>query len=223
MVILNDQFMFYLLLVPVALPVYVATYSIIGEGDGNLRPVGHACEAPAAPAGQDHRRRRPGGGGAWPPTPSPPADVLIANRVVFGYIVRPVWTLGMLIHGPLLGLLSASPGDLPSRMNDPRAAQVSGLILCPHRRERRRALGRSPEHGALLWATLAMVWPTWGLAAHRAGVPAQTISPGGGDRGVRRRPGGRLLTMISPPVCPGGGRWRPSPVYLSPALRARSR
>ena len=164
MVILNDQFMFYLLLVPVALPVYVAAYSIIGEKETRslepllATPVGTgelllgkiiAAVAPAVVAAWLSYGLTAGG------------MFLIANRTVFGYLVRPVWILGMLIHGPLLGLLSAITGVIASsRMNDPRAAQqVSGLIVLP-------LIGVSVavllgriylDTGTLLWATLAMV------------------------------------------------------------------
>jgi ABC-2 type transport system permease protein len=38
LILLNDQFMFYFLLIPMMLPVYIAAYSIIGEKETNRFP-----------------------------------------------------------------------------------------------------------------------------------------------------------------------------------------
>ena len=164
MVLMNDQFMFYLLLMPIALPVYVTAYSIIGEKETHsLEPL------LATPVGTEElllgkviAAVTPAVLAAWLSFGLTAAGMFfIASRVVFLHLVRPIWTLGMLVHGPLFGLLSAISGVIASsRMNDPRAAQqVAGLIIVP-------VIGASVavlmgriylDISVLLWATVVMI------------------------------------------------------------------
>ena len=133
---MNEQYMFYLLLIPMTLPVYIAAYSIIGEKQSRtLEPLlatpistwelllGKSISATA------------------------PAVVLnwisyavmlvglrfVATPAILVYSARDVWIVGMLLFGPLLALLSVLLGVIvSSRMNDPRAAQqVAGIFVIP--------------------------------------------------------------------------------------------
>ena len=136
MILMNDQFMFYLLLSPMSLPISIAAYSIIGEKKArSLEPLLATplktwelltakvlvAVAPAAIAG-------------WL---SYLAVVLgiwyVADHVVFGYLVRPVWIVGMILLSPLLAALSTLSGvTISSRMKDIRAANsVAGFFVLP--------------------------------------------------------------------------------------------
>ena len=164
MVLINDQFMFYLFMVPIALPVYIAAYSIIGEKETrSLEPI---LATPISTAelllGKIIAAVTPTVIAAWISFAFTAAGMyLITNPVVFSFLVRPVWSVGMLLHSPLFGLLSASCGVIASsRLNDPRAAQqVTALIVLP-------IIGVSVavimgriymDSRVLIWATLAAI------------------------------------------------------------------
>lgn len=135
-VLMNDQYMFYLLLIPMALPVYIAAYSIIGEKETrSLEPL---LATPITTAellvGKTIAAATPAVILAWLSFVLTAAGMyFIASRVVFAHLVRPVWTLGMLLLSPLFALLSTSSGVIASsRLNDPRAAQqVTAVFIVP--------------------------------------------------------------------------------------------
>lgn len=136
LVLLNDQYMFYLLMMPMILPVTIAAYSIIGEKETrSLEPLlatpittGELLVAKAVAA-------------------AGPAAVLgwlsyvvtiigmafIAPAPVVAALVRPVWSVGMLLLSPLLALFATQIGLLVSaRTKDVRAAQsVAALTVLP--------------------------------------------------------------------------------------------
>ena len=135
-VLLNDQYMFYLLMIPMALPIYIAAYSIIGEKETrSLEPL---LATPISTAellvGKVTAAVVPAVVLAWLSFLITAAGMyVLASPVVFAYLVRPVWTLSMAVHAPLFALLSTSSGVIASsRLNDPRAAQqVSALFIVP--------------------------------------------------------------------------------------------
>jgi ABC-2 type transport system permease protein len=135
-VLINDQYMFYLLMIPMALPVYIAAYSIIGEKETrSLEPL---LATPISTAellvGKVIAAVVPAVVLAWLSFLLTAVGMFVlASPVVFTYLVRPVWTLGMAIHAPLFALLSTSSGVIASsRLNDPRAAQqVTALFIVP--------------------------------------------------------------------------------------------
>lgn len=135
-ILLNDQYMFYLLLIPLALPVYVAAYSIIGEKETrSLEPL---LATPVSTAelllGKIIVASAPAVVLTWLSFLLTAAGLyVIASPVVFEYWVRPVWTLSMALHTPFLAVLSTASGVIASsRLNDPRAAQqVTGLFIVP--------------------------------------------------------------------------------------------
>lgn len=135
-IVLNDQFMVLILLVPMAIPVAVAAHSIVGEKETrSIEPllatpvtatellVGKAAAAviPAILLGWL----------AWLVVIA--GDAVTAPGAVVAMLVRPVWTLGMLVHAPLLAILSTLTGVIASsRFNDPRAAQgVAAFFILP--------------------------------------------------------------------------------------------
>lgn len=169
-VLMNDQYMFYLLLIPMALPVYIAAYSIIGEKETrSLEPL---LAAPISTAellvGKAIAAVAPAVILAWLSFALTAAGMyLIASRVVFAQLVRPVWTLGMLLLSPLFALLSTSSGVIASsRLNDPRAAQqVTAVFIVP-------LIGVSLAvlAGKVFLSVQIMLWATVAVALVNLGV-----------------------------------------------------
>jgi ABC-2 type transport system permease protein len=136
LILLNDQYMFYLLLIALALPVYVASYSIIGEKETrSLEPL---LATPITTAelliGKVIVAAVPSVVLTWVSFVLTAAGMyFITSTEVVAALVRPVWTLSIVLHSPLLALLSTSCGVIASsRLNDPRAAQqVTALFIVP--------------------------------------------------------------------------------------------
>ncbi len=136
LIMMNDQYLFYFLLIPMVLPVYIAAYSIVGEKQTkSLEPllatpisvwellVGKSIAAVVPPVILTWLSFIVLVVGGYIIMPEP----------VFEALVRPVWIVGMLFLGPLLALLSVFSGMIASsRLNDPRAAQqVTGIFVVP--------------------------------------------------------------------------------------------
>jgi ABC-2 type transport system permease protein len=135
-IMLLNQFLVYFLMAPLALPIYIAAYSIIGEKQTrSLEPLlatpirtwelltGKAVAAVVPPVVA-----------AWVSY----AVFALGSRFLvtpaaYAIIVSPVWLLAMGILSPLFALLSVLVGVIASsRMNDPRAAQQwSALFILP--------------------------------------------------------------------------------------------
>ena len=133
---LNEQYMFYLFMIPTMLPVYIASYTIIGEKQSNtLEPL---LATPISTwellAAKTIAAMLPAVVVTWISF----ALLLlglkgIAPQAVFQYAARPVWILAMLLLGPLLAFLSVLTGVIvSSRINDPRTAQqITGIYVLP--------------------------------------------------------------------------------------------
>jgi len=136
LMMMNDQYLFYLLIIPMMMPVYIAAYSIVGEKETkSLEPllatpisvwellVGKATAAvvPSVILTWLSFAVLIAGG------------YLIMPEPVFLGLIRPVWLVGMALLSPLLAVLSVFCGMIiSSRMNDPRAAQqVTGIFVVP--------------------------------------------------------------------------------------------
>ena len=136
LMMMNDQYLFYFLLIPMMMPVYIAAYSIVGEKESkSLEPLlatpisvwelllakSSAAVIPSVILTWLAFGVFVGGGYFIMPEP------------VFLGMIRPVWLVGMALFSPLLALLSVFSGMIiSSRMNDPRAAQqVTGIFVVP--------------------------------------------------------------------------------------------
>lgn len=135
-IMLLNQFLVYFLMAPLALPIYIAAYSIIGEKQArSLEPllatpirtwellVGKAVAAVVPPVVA-----------AWVSYAVFALGArLLVTPAAYSIIVSPVWLLAMGILSPLFALLSVLVGVIASsRMNDPRAAQQwSALFILP--------------------------------------------------------------------------------------------
>jgi ABC-2 type transport system permease protein len=136
LMMMNDQYLFYFLLVPMMIPVYIAAYSIIGEKETkSLEPL---LATPIS---------------VWELLVAKSLAAVVPSVVltwlsfvvlivggyfimpepVFLAMIRPVWIVGMALLSPLLALFSVFSGVIvSSRMNDPRAAQqVTGIFVVP--------------------------------------------------------------------------------------------
>jgi len=136
LMMMNDQYLFYFLLIPMMMPVYIAAYSIVGEKETkSLEPllatpisVWELVIAKSAAAVVPSVLL------TWISfTVLILGGYFIMPEPVFLGLIRPVWVVGMALLSPLLALLSVFSGMIvSSRMNDPRAAQqVTGIFVVP--------------------------------------------------------------------------------------------
>jgi ABC-2 type transport system permease protein len=133
LVLLDDQFALYLMLVPVALPSAIVAYSIVGEKESrSLEPLlatpirtselllakALAAVTPAVLVG-------------WAAFGVAALGLrAVCPPAVVAFFVRPVWLVGMALFSPLLALLSTEIGLVASsRASEPRAAQSFVAIL----------------------------------------------------------------------------------------------
>ena len=135
-IMMLNQFLIYFLMAPLALPIYIAAYSIIGEKQTrSLEPL------LATPIQTWELLLGKVVAAVVPPVTATwiayflfvvGARSLVTD-VAFRVVVSPVWLLAMIVLSPLFGVLSVLGGVIASsRMNDPRAAQQwSALFIIP--------------------------------------------------------------------------------------------
>jgi len=136
MMLMNEQYMFYYLMIPAILPVIIAAHSIIGEKEiKSLEPLlatpittcelllGKSLAATLIPVMATWV--------AYGLTAI--IEFFIVPPPVFTHLVRPVWLLGIGILSPVLAFLAVFLGIIiSSRVNDTRVAQqLGGLIVLP--------------------------------------------------------------------------------------------
>ena len=136
LMLMNDQYLFYFLLIPMMMPVYIAAYSIVGEKETkSLEPL---LATPISVwellVGKSIAAVVPSVVLTWFSfIVLVIGGYFIMPELVFLALIRPVWIVGMALLSPLLALLSVFSGVIvSSRMNDPRAAQqVTGIFVIP--------------------------------------------------------------------------------------------
>jgi ABC-2 type transport system permease protein len=134
---LSQSFMVFFLLMPLAIPVTIASYSIVGEKTTHsLEPL---LATPTSTAeiilGKALAAVIPAIAATWLSF----AIFLVGARFfvvsdrVYEVIANPMWLVGMLFVAPLLTVLSVSVAIvISSRVNDPRAAEQLGtLVMVP--------------------------------------------------------------------------------------------
>ena len=132
-----SQFLVLFLMMPLMVPVTIASYSIVGEKiTRSLEPL---LATPVSTAklllGKGLAAALPGIFGAW----ASYAIFLIGARflsvsdAVFNIFINPMWLVAMLILAPLLTVLAVNVGIIvSSRTSDPRAAeQLGSLVIVP--------------------------------------------------------------------------------------------
>lgn len=134
---LVTQFILLFMMVPVIIPMTIASYSIVGEKTTRtLEPLlatpvstleiligkGLAGVIPAVLSTWGGYLLYAGG-----------AFLMVDNRVVVSKLFDPLWMLAIFLVGPLLSLLGVSISVMiSSRVNDPRVAeQISGIFVLP--------------------------------------------------------------------------------------------
>ncbi|HOG46365.1 MAG TPA: ABC transporter permease subunit [Anaerolineae bacterium] len=136
MIMMVNQFMIYFLIAPVALPIYIAAYSVIGEKlSRSLEPL------LATPVRTWELLLGKAVAAVVPPVIAGWLSFILfvigarflVSDVVMSMILTPMWVLSIAFLGPLFAVLSVLVGIIASsRMNDPRSAQQwSALFLVP--------------------------------------------------------------------------------------------
>jgi len=136
-VFLVSQFMMMFMIVPVAIPVTIAAYSIVGEKTTrSLEPllatpistiellVGK-CLAAVIPASlATYGAFGLFAGGSW---------LLVSNKALLSALLDARWLIAIFVEGPLLATMAVTFSLMvSSRVNDPRVAeQVSMVIIVP--------------------------------------------------------------------------------------------
>ncbi len=136
-VFLVSQFMMLFMIVPVAIPVTIAAYSIVGEKTTrSLEPLlatpittfellAGKCLAAVIPAVlATYAAFGVFAAGSW---------LIVSNKALLAALLDPRWLVAIFVVGPLLALLAVTFSLMvSSRVNDPRVAeQVSMVIIVP--------------------------------------------------------------------------------------------
>ncbi len=130
------QFLLMYLMLPLIIPVAIATYSIIGEKE--LRSLEPLLATPIKTMelfmGKSIAAVAPAMLATWFAYAVffSGARLVVSDRV-YANLRNPMWLLAMLVLAPLLSLLAVSLGIIiSSRVNDTRAAQqIAGLLVIP--------------------------------------------------------------------------------------------
>lgn len=134
---LVSQFMLLFMLMPLAIPVTIASYSIVGEKTTRtLEPV---LATPVTTlellAGKALAAALPGVGVTWIGFVvfAFGARLIATSPAVVTRLTDPLWLMAIFVVGPLLAIASVSVAVMiSSRVNDPRVAeQVSMLVILP--------------------------------------------------------------------------------------------
>jgi ABC-2 type transport system permease protein len=134
---LVSQFMLLFMLMPLAIPVTIASYSIVGEKTTRtLEPV---LATPVTTlellAGKALAAAIPGVGATWIGFVvfAVGARLIATNPIVVARLTDPLWLMTIFVVGPLLAIASVSVAVMvSSRANDPRVAeQLSMLVILP--------------------------------------------------------------------------------------------
>jgi ABC-2 type transport system permease protein len=134
---LVSQFMLLFMLMPLAIPVTIASYSIVGEKTTRtLEPV---LATPVTTyellAGKALAAAIPGVGVTWTGfiVFALGARLIATSPVVVARLTDPLWLMAIFVVGPLLAIASVSVAVMvSSRANDPRVAeQLSMLVILP--------------------------------------------------------------------------------------------
>ena len=135
-ILIIQQFMFYFLMMPLILPVYIAAYSIIGEKQQRtLEPL---LATPIAVSellmGKALSALIPAVGLTWLAYAIYAIIARFLTTVeVWKYIVSPIWVTAIIVLAPLLAIMAIMVGVIvSSRVNDVRLAeQISGFFVLP--------------------------------------------------------------------------------------------
>ncbi len=131
---LSNQFMLFFLLMPLAIPVTIASYSIVGEK--TTRSLEPLLATPTSTSeiilGKALAAAIPAIVATWVSF----AIFLVAARFfvvsdrVYASILNPMWLVAMILVAPLMTVLSVNVAIIiSSRVSDPRAAEQLGMLV----------------------------------------------------------------------------------------------
>ena len=132
--IMVNQFMLFFLLIPLAIPMTIAAYSIVGEKtERSLEPL---LAAPITTwqllLGKSLAAALPAVGASWFSflVLAFAARFIVVSARVYAIICSPTWLLAIGLLSPLLTVLAVTVGVIvSSRVNDPRAAEQLGMVV----------------------------------------------------------------------------------------------
>ncbi len=135
-VLLVNQFMFYFLMIPLIVPIFIASYSIIGEKQQrSLEPLlATPIRVWELLLGKVLAAAMPAVALTWVAFAAYAVLArFVATDLVYGVIVSPMWLLALIVLAPLFTVLSVSLAVIiSSRVNDVRLAeQIGGLLVLP--------------------------------------------------------------------------------------------
>ena len=132
--IMVNQFMLFFLLIPLAIPMTIAAYSIVGEKtERSLEPLlATPITTRQLLLGKSLAAALPAVGAAWFSflVVAFIARFIVVSARVYAIIVSPTWLLAIGLLSPLLTVLAVTVGVIiSSRVNDPRAAEQLGMVV----------------------------------------------------------------------------------------------
>ena len=131
---LSQSFMVFFLLMPLAIPVTIASYSIVGEK--TTRSLEPLLATPTSTTeiilGKALAAVIPAIAATWLSFAIflVGARFFVVSDLVYATIADPMWLIGILLVAPLLTVLSVNIAIvISSRVNDPRAAEQLGMLV----------------------------------------------------------------------------------------------
>ena len=134
---LVSQFMMLFMMIPVIIPVTIASYSIVGEK--STRTLEPLLATPVTTfellGGKALAAALPAVGATWLSFMifAVGTRILVDSPAILARLFAPLWLLAIFVVGPLMAIAGVSVAVMvSSRVNDPRVAeQVSALVLIP--------------------------------------------------------------------------------------------
>jgi len=134
---LVSQFMMLFMMIPVIIPVTIASYSIVGEK--STRTLEPLLATPVTTlellGGKALAAALPAVGATWLSFLifAVGTRILVDSPAILARLFSPLWLLAIFLVGPLMAIAGVSVAVMvSSRVNDPRVAeQVSALVLIP--------------------------------------------------------------------------------------------
>ncbi len=130
----GQQFNLFFLIVPLAIPMTIATYSIVGEKrERSLEPLlATPISTAQLLAAKSIAAAGPGVLGLWLAALlyTIALQIVVPSAAVRGILLSPPFYVSVLVVGPLLTVLATTVGlSISSRVNDPRVAEQLGMVV----------------------------------------------------------------------------------------------
>ena len=132
--VLVNQFMLFFLIIPLAIPVSIAAYSIVGEKQQkSLEPLlATPISVGELLLGKSLAAAIPAIGATWFSFLIfvVATRLIVTSEQVFSTVVHPMWLVAIFVVSPFLTIMSVNVGMIiSSRVSDPRAAEQLGMLV----------------------------------------------------------------------------------------------